>query len=274
MSAFDVIIATKNRAEELKTCLGSLAAQVDPVHVIVVDAHSEDGTREVTEGFGAEFFYEPPSNVVGSRAAVARNEGLRHSSSKYVAFLDSDVEVPPTWSRDMVNAMVKWESGCCSLEWEDVPHPVAGVTSGCVPSDTPQGWIMKAGSPNHAKRFTEATPVTSLPSYNCVYLRSALDKVGGFNEVLGGCEDWELNHRLIGAGYALLGVPESPVNHHERDGLQAFAHQMYGYGWSRGRLLRVKKIFKWVHALPSLLLFIGTFILTWGIGYLVGLLYG
>ncbi|MBW2671963.1 MAG: glycosyltransferase, partial [Deltaproteobacteria bacterium] len=184
----DVIVPTKNCASDLEECLKSLRSQLDPVRVIVVDAHSTDGTREVAEKYGAILVDEPPSDVKGSRRAVACNEGLRHSTSRYVAFLDADVVVPPTWSRDMV----RW--------FERRPYSkVAAVTSGCVPNTRPGlgkeiARIIKIGS-THAHQFDQTTLVESVPGYNSVYLREALDEVGGFNEQLGGAEDWELNRR-------------------------------------------------------------------------------
>ena len=81
--------------------------------------------------------------------------------------------------------------------------------------------------------------IDSAPGYNGVYLRAAIDAVGGFNEKIGGCEDWELNKRIRKAGYRILGVPECPVNHKERGRAVDFAKQMFGYGWSRSRLLKV-----------------------------------
>jgi succinoglycan biosynthesis protein ExoA len=252
----DVIIPTKNCADDLRRCIASLRNQVDAVNIIVVDAHSTDGTRLVAAPYLVD---EPPSSVKGSRRAVACNEGLRRSASKYVAFLDADAEAPPTWSRDLVKP---FGAG------------VGGVTSGCVASDTPQGWIMRVGSPNHARSFTESVELTSLPGYNSVYLRAAIDDVGGFAEDLGGCEDYELNQRLLRAGWVLLGVPDSPVVHREKPGMRAFSRQIFGYGWSRGRLLRVKKQFTWIHAVPTVVLVLGIFILYWGIGYLWGIIDG
>ena len=244
-------------------------AQIEKVNVVVVDADSWDGTREVARRHDATLLDEPTSKVKGSRRAVALNEGLRFSDAHQVVFLDADTVASPLWSRNVR----RW------LEWR--PGEVAGVSGGCMPSDTAQGRIMRLGSPNHAKQFEKPTLLTSLPGYNSAYWRTNIDMAGGFDEELGGCEDFWLNKKIRETGFKLLGVPHCSVVHRERATLQSFSRQMRGYGWSRGRLLKIKGHFTPIHALPTLLLPVSwaipdawwrTFFTQWSIGYLEGLL--
>ncbi len=281
-----MIIPVKNCAADLSRCLKSLAAQVEPVHVIVVDAHSGDGTRELAELYDCDLVDEPPSSVKGSRRAVACNEGIRRFRGKYVAFLDADTEAPPTWSADMSRLIRSWRTGVAG-DLDDMPQPVAAITSGCVPDEsTPLaaeiGRLSRRLSA-HGRRFTEPTIVESVPGYNSVYALESIRRAGGFPEDVGGAEDWWLNYTLRGMGYAFVGVPESPVLHHERKTLEAYSKQIRGYGWSRGRLLRVKHHFTPQHAIPTLLLPatvltkllpptpLSTFLVEWGWGYLLGI---
>jgi len=241
----DVIIPTKNSAETLDACLHSLKQQVYPVNVIIVDAYSTDTTRKIARKYNATIIDEPLSNIKGSRRAVACNEGLRHATTDIVAFLDSDTEVPKTWSRDM----------CSAIQTTEL---VAGVTSGCVKNDSTK--LAKAIntilnlSTSHAKNFEYRKELDSIPGYNAAYKKRVLFDVGLFNEEIGGCEDWELNYRIRNAGYKLMSVPTSPVVHHERKTMSAFAKQMRGYGWSRGRLFSVAHIFTPLHMLPAVIM--------------------
>ena len=255
-----VIIPTKNSEDTLECCLASLRKQTIPINIIIIDGCSTDKTIEIAKKYGCSVYDEPKSLGRGSKRAVACNLGLLHAKAivpdilDLVAFLDSDTEVPETWASDMTN------------------HPllknlkVAGITSGCEPDVSTElsrsiNTIMKLGS-THAQKFSEITPLDSIPGYNAVYRLGAISIVGGFDETIGGAEDFEINSRLRRVGYLLFGVPESPVVHHERKTIPNFMKQMVGYGWSWGRLLRVKHIFKFSRALPSLaLLFIfGVFI--------------
>jgi len=245
MVSLDVIIPTKNSGDIIRECLTALRSQTVGVNIIVVDAHSTDETVHIATECGAAVIPEPPSDVRGSRRAVACNEGLRHSTSALVGFVDSDTIVPERWAEDLVPYILN-------------DSTVGSVTSGCVSLDTTPlsraiSRVIKFGS-THARNFEEIIKINSSPGYNSIYLREAIDRVGGFSEEIGGCEDWELNYRIRKAGWDVVGVPESPVEHRERRSLKSFAKQMRGYGWSRGRLLRVKHIFTPLHILPSLAL--------------------
>lgn len=241
----DIIIPTLNVGETLGECLESLAKQTRKVNPIIVDGGSTDKTLEIAQKHNATTLHEDRERFVGnSGRANACNVGLNCSRSEHVAFLDADVVVPQQWARDLSS-------------W--LKDDIGAVTSGCIP----EGKIGKvlasrlgsAGS-HHARRFKETRFIESVPGYNAMYQRKAIDQVGLFNEEIGGCEDWEMNHRLREAGWKILGVTRSPVQHRERRNLWGFAKQMYGYGWSRARLARVTRIFTPIHAVPLLSLFL------------------
>lgn len=244
----DVVVPTKNCESTLKPCLRSLEEQTIEVGIIVVDGHSTDCTRMIASQYTRHVFLEPKTNGKGSRRAVACNEGMRRSKSPFIGFIDSDVEVPEDWAETLLKALK-----------DDVT--AIGVTSGC------GGWegdrkgfsyavskVMTIGSDSHGKQFTKKTNIKSIQGYNAIYRRRYLDNVGEFNEEIGGCEDWELNLRLRKAGWNLIGIPEAPVKHRQEVTPKSFAKQMFGYGWSRGRLLKIRHIFTPTHMVPSLAL--------------------
>lgn len=251
--SLQIIIPTKNSEEHLEDCLAALSNQ-EIKGITIVDAHSTDKTREIAEKYGCEVLDEPKSSGKGSKRAVACNHGIRNTESELVGLLDSDVIVPETWVTDLIRPFNQWVVG--------------GITSGCLPNnDTSLSRaitrILAFGSKDHAVNFKGYNYVDSLPGYNSVYPREILESVGGFSEDIGGCEDWELNYRIRKAGWSLLGIPDSPVEHRERRTLKGWWKQMYGYGWSRGRLLTKKSVFTPKHALPSLLVVIFLMLLAW-----------
>jgi cellulose synthase/poly-beta-1,6-N-acetylglucosamine synthase-like glycosyltransferase len=281
----DVIVPTKNSESTLEVCLKSLRQQTIPVRIIIVDGCSTDKTLEIAKKYNCEIYDEPKSLVQGSKRAVACNQGLKHVTSDLVAFLDSDTEVPTTWANDMEQAFSNIN--------EFGQLNVVGISSGCIPDtssdlSTSINNVMKLAS-NHAQEYNDFTYVNSLPGYNSVYRIKALIEVGGFNEEIGGAEDWEMNYRLRMKGYKLLGISDSPVIHHERKTIKQFQKQMEGYGWSWGRMLRVKHFYLPSRSFPSLIIllspviaflpyFIGTrsliectvfFMACWGFIYMV-----
>ena len=107
-----IIIPAKNEATMLPKLLHSLCRQdyvgpdgvgMQEVRVIVADAGSTDGTMEIAQSFDRRLAIEI---ISGGLPAVGRNAGARIARSKYVLFLDADVEISePTLLRRSLSAM-------------------------------------------------------------------------------------------------------------------------------------------------------------------------
>ncbi|MEM1164703.1 MAG: glycosyltransferase [Planctomycetota bacterium] len=96
-----VILPCYNRAEELSTCLRSLAAQtVRDVEFIVIDDASSDPLDTVLEEARVAFAPRPLvalRNDRNSGANASRNRGLEVSRGELLAFIDSDCIAQPDW---------------------------------------------------------------------------------------------------------------------------------------------------------------------------------
>ncbi len=80
-----VVIPTKNEAKYLPVLLTALLGQTrTPDEIVVADAGSTDGTREMALGF------EGVKVVPGGIAAVGRNAGVKASTAEIILFLDAD----------------------------------------------------------------------------------------------------------------------------------------------------------------------------------------
>jgi len=96
-----IIIPAKNEAGMLPKLLNSLCkqdyAEMAETRVLVADAGSTDGTVEVALSFRGRLQLEV---IPGGLPSVGRNAGARLATTKYVLFLDADVELPePTLLR-------------------------------------------------------------------------------------------------------------------------------------------------------------------------------
>lgn len=84
-----VVIPTLNEARRLSRLLDSLQGQTQPPdEIIIADAGSEDGTREVALSYGAVV-------VPGGLPGVGRNAGARVANGDLLLFLDADVLLTP-----------------------------------------------------------------------------------------------------------------------------------------------------------------------------------
>ena len=109
---FSVVIPCYNSEKQLLNTLKFLVEQDFPKNqyeVIVIDDGSPRSIREGLMGFSKQNpdlilkgFYLPrviekTKNSARFRAGLARNLGAKHSKGKYLAFLDSDILVPPDY---------------------------------------------------------------------------------------------------------------------------------------------------------------------------------
>jgi glycosyltransferase involved in cell wall biosynthesis len=98
------IIPVLNAAGILGNCLESIRRQDYPqekFEIILGDAGSKDGTRELAEKFGAQVFPDHGRNIEdGKRAALV------HATGEYVVFIDADNEIThPDYIRRAVEAL-------------------------------------------------------------------------------------------------------------------------------------------------------------------------
>ncbi len=93
-----VVLATRDRPDELELCLRSLLASISVSHhevdVIIVDNNPASGlTKPVAERFSGVTLVDQPVPGLSS----ARNAGFRAATGEIVVATDDDVETPPGW---------------------------------------------------------------------------------------------------------------------------------------------------------------------------------
>lgn len=182
-----IIIPTYNREKYIVESIKSVISQdwdgVD-FEIIVIDDGSTDNTREVLQDIHNNIKYKKIKHT-GSPAA-ARNVGLKIASGSIIAFQDSD----DLWSSHKIRNQLKF--------FDD---DQAMISFG-------QALIMTEKGEKTAKRILSekilsdinfdnsliSNPVNTL---TCMVRRSALDRVGVFNESLTVGEDYELWLRII-----------------------------------------------------------------------------
>ncbi len=108
----------KNEEELLPGCLESVRGLVD--EIIVIDTGSADRTVEIAESFGAKVYY---FDWVDDFAA-ARNESIKHSTGRWILYLDADERLDRQSSENMREILESAadETGglICTIESEHV----------------------------------------------------------------------------------------------------------------------------------------------------------
>lgn len=212
-----IIIATRDRVQLLKQCIGSIVARTDAsvaYEIIVADNDSSEAeTLQYFHSSGLRIVRVPgPFNfsaINNAAACAARGELL--------LFLNNDTEViEPGW----LSAMVEWAQqpsiGCvgAKLLFGDGRFQHVGVTlhdgsayhPGYGERPTPHGWVN-----------TELVRNYSAVTAACLMMRRSLfDEVGGFDESFPvAYNDVDLCVRVLRAGYRNLYTPYAALYHHE-----------------------------------------------------------
>jgi glycosyltransferase involved in cell wall biosynthesis len=176
------VIPTFNRSSALRRALESVGAQSRPPdEIVVVDDGSTDDTAEwVRRDFPAVTLVRTEHAGV----SAARNRGVAETRCVWVAFLDSDDEWLPE----------KLERQLRALE-ADPDYQIC---------HTNEIWIRNGRRVNEAKRhaksggwiFRHCLPLCVISPSSVVVRRSLLERLGGFDETLPVCEDYDLWLRI------------------------------------------------------------------------------
>ncbi len=190
------IVPTFDRAALLRRALSSVQSQsLRSDEVIVVDDGSSDGTRELVASEFPTVRYLFQDNL---GVSAARNRGARAAAGEWLAFLDSDDEwLPPKLERQLQALAAEPEARICHTDeiWIRDGRRVNQGRRHAKPS----GWV-----------FRRCLPLCAISPSAVVIHRSLFEALGGFDETLPACEDYDLWLRLS-AGHPVLLVDEPLV---------------------------------------------------------------
>lgn len=249
------VVPTYNRAGEMPRTIGAIAAQRWPdacKSVLVVDNSSTDDTGEVL----ARLARELPFPLEHHRKApegptVARNLGLRRAGDRYVALVDSDVELDPGWTAASVAAL-------------DADPALAQVGGRLVFGHDPAmlnsyggalGFLGLAWDLGEGRRSEEAREARDVMFVNtsAVLMRPApVLAVGGFDEAFFyAYEEPDLAMRLSMTGFRSRVVPDAVAYHHA-DMRIVPSHPDFVFHYTKNRIRMGLK----AYAPPRLVLFV------------------
>jgi len=204
------IVIAYNARSSIRSCLRSILEQEVDKEVILVDNNSTDDTVDAVRDLPIVVRFEPQQC-----RGRARNRGLESAGGQYVAFVDSDVELPKGWTRKALSLI--------EIHSDVVAVGGPGLTPGT-------SWVSKSldviqyGTINNgATKF-----VLSLPTMNIMYRG---DSIRGLRfAYFWAGEDPEFNFRLSERGYRFLWSSELSVVHHHVHSLGQLAWKTFRYG--------------------------------------------
>lgn len=235
-----VAVCTRDRPEDLATCLDSLErVDYERFEILVVDnAPSSEATRVLVERRAGRVRYvrEPRPGL-----DWARNRAIAEAGGEIIAFTDDDVMVDRAWIRSLVAAFGTDEN-------------VAAVTGLVLPSELEteaqvlferyrsfgRGFMPRRVAPGRrealAHRYGAAGDYGT--GANMAFRRSLFGRIGAFDPALDvgtatrGGGDLDMFFRVLKAGQVLVYEPRALVRHRHRRTMEALRSQIADHGVS------------------------------------------
>jgi len=178
------IVAVKNMARTIDKCLSSVLSQ-KPYEVIVVDAHSTNGTTQIVSKYPVKHHFDP-----GHSPSHARNLALTLATGDYVVIVDGDQWLPLNFEETLKNVITKeWPD---IIRYQEMVH-CKNYWSRCYLIERLiSSFILQALG------FNFPTPFSPSDESNVrIIRRSRLIEVGGWDSKLISFEDTDLWLRLL-----------------------------------------------------------------------------
>jgi glucosyl-dolichyl phosphate glucuronosyltransferase len=215
---YSIVIATYNRAGDLRDTLNSLASlrPDGPWEVVVVDNNSPDATRHVVEEAARTFPVELHYLFEREQGrSPALNAGIRAARGSIIATTDDDVRVPANWLNTAAEGLAQLE---CDYVGGKV-QPIWGAPRPAwIPNHGGKQWAAIALLDYGAEpiEFGSRVPL----GVNMAFARAAFDRAGLFDPQMGrragtllGQEVREWCIRARRAGVRGFYVPEMALQH-------------------------------------------------------------
>ena len=215
MARTTFIVCTHNNKEIIDHVLSSIRQQSDTDwQAICVDDASTDGTADIIAGRYP--FVQLIRQQTGQGPSINRNQAIVQSSSPYVAFLDSDVELEKDWLARTADYLDH--------------HPDVGIVGGKLLYAANPGIINSYGGQigrlglawdgydgHDETTLTQSIDTLWVCSAAMLVRRSLLDEIGLFDETFFyGYEDSDIGWRGVLAGHRCVCLPDVKAHHRAR----------------------------------------------------------
>ena len=226
--AVSVVMPVLNEQRHLADAVGAILAQDYPgeLEVVLALGPSRDRTQEIAEKLAAD---DPRVIIVSNpsgRTPQGLNIAVKASQYSIVVRVDGHSLLPPDYIRVAVETME--ETGADNVGGIMAAEGVTPFEKAVARAMTSK--IGVGSAPFHVGGGEAEVETVYLGTFR----RSALDRVGGYDETFVRAQDWEMNHRIRQSGGKIWFTPRMRVTYRPRPHLRALARQYFITGrWRR-----------------------------------------
>jgi len=222
MNLVSIIIPTYNRPDYLDRLLKSIKMQTfKNFEVIIIDDSSpqKSGYRKVIENYSRSITICYYRNNINRGAQYCRNRGISLSKCKYIAFVDDDDE----WLPNKLEKQI--------ILFESKSKNVALIYSWANTINQNNEIIFKYRKIFKKDNLMALLDSCFIPSPTVMIKREIFESVGGFDERLPSCQDWDMWTRIVEYGFEYDLVEEVLALHHKhnRISLGKSPNSLYGF---------------------------------------------
>ena len=236
-----IIIPTKNEEKYIGKALMSLENSDYPnnkIEIIIVDGGSDDETINIINLYKQKFNNINLFIVPGANTSQSRNIGIRNSHGNFIMNFSGHTLVQKDLLKLLLNKLSNADEDVAGVGCRDTLPPdqnsLVAKASYYIENTIIGGSLMDQHKHRDVEQYAKSISFT-------LYKRKIFEQIGLFNEKVPYGDDAEFNSRIIKAGYKLLFIPDSVVFRYRRTTLEKYIKQMYNYGSSRMKIIKMNK---------------------------------
>ena len=217
-----------NEAKHLRAAVTEiLAQQVSvPIELVLALGPSTDNTNEIAAQLAqSDSRIKLVSNPSGKTAA-ALNLAIAQSRYEVIVRVDGHALLTPNYIQIALNVLAETDA--------DVVGGVMAATGRTKFEKAVAAGMRSALGVGPARFHTGGGAGETKTVYLGVFKRSAIDRVGGYDETFIRAQDWEMNYRIRKTGGKIWFDPRLEVTYRPRSSVRSLAKQYFEYGrWRR-----------------------------------------
>jgi succinoglycan biosynthesis protein ExoA len=223
-----VVMPVVNEERHLRASVLRILDQdyTGPLDVTLAVGPSHDKTAQVAANLSAEY---PNVHMVDNPSGAtptALNLAINASSGEVVVRVDGHAMIPSDYIATAVAVLERTGA-------DNVGGVMAAEGTGEFERAVAAAMTSKFGV-GGASFHVGGEEGPALTVYLGCFRRSALERVGGYDETMERAQDWEMNLRIRTSGGVVYFTPDLHVTYRPRHTLKALARQYFDYGrWRR-----------------------------------------
>lgn len=212
-----VIIPCRNEIKHISGLLECVVNQDYPknkLEIIIADALSDDGTREVINNYIGKYPYIKLVDNDRKIIPVALNKAINKSKGDILIRLDAHSEYPKNYFSKLVEVIEKTGADDVGAMWDTQPGDTS-LKAKAIAMAMSNSFGVGSATYRTSVEQTEPFEVDTVP-FGC-YKKSVFEKIGLYDETMLCNEDNDFNDRLRKAGGKILLIPTLKIRYYARE---------------------------------------------------------